>query len=329
MQECIKKVVVSSMLFAAVATFAATPTVTDVVAKQRFPWNGLVDITCTVSGIEGTTNGLYFSVAAVPETGDTIKVSRLWMIQNGAKSVSRDVCTNGNYSMLWDAQADLGTSIYSNMVVRVALKSHGKVQLWEGGPYWAETNIGAEEPWEYGYYFWWGDTVGYKRENNAWVASDNSTSNFSFNTDNTPTDRKYKDTLKNEGWITADEVLTPEHDAAQVQWSDGWRMPTRDELEVLNNNCDWIWTTTNGVNGYIVRGRGAYASASIFLPAAGNGIWTSLYNAGSFGIYWSSVPDPDSSGYACGLTFHSDDHDTNSSVRYAGGAVRPVQGFNE
>ena len=41
--------------------------------------------------------------------------------------------------------------------------SHSKVQLWEGGPYWAETNIDAENPEDYGYYFWWGDTVGYKR----------------------------------------------------------------------------------------------------------------------------------------------------------------------
>ena len=26
---------------------------------------------------------------------------------------------------------------------------HGKVQLWKDGPYWAETNIGAEKPWDW------------------------------------------------------------------------------------------------------------------------------------------------------------------------------------
>ena len=31
--------------------------------------------------------------------------------------------------------------------------THGKVQLWEDGPYWATTNIGAENPEDYGYYF--------------------------------------------------------------------------------------------------------------------------------------------------------------------------------
>ena len=39
----------------------------------------------------------------------------------------------------------------------------GGVQLWENGPYWAECNVGATSPEEYGYYFWWGDTVGYSR----------------------------------------------------------------------------------------------------------------------------------------------------------------------
>ena len=32
---------------------------------------------------------------------------------------------------------------------------HNGVQLWENGPYWATTNIVAERPEDYGYYFWW------------------------------------------------------------------------------------------------------------------------------------------------------------------------------
>ena len=37
------------------------------------------------------------------------------------------------------------------------------IQLWENGPYWAECNVGASKPEEFGYYFWWGDTVGHIR----------------------------------------------------------------------------------------------------------------------------------------------------------------------
>ena len=209
-------------------------------------------------------------------------------------------------------------------------QTHEKVQLWEGGPYWATTNIGAEKPEDYGYYFWWGDTVGYKRENDKWVASDGSNSNFSFTEGNAPTYNKSVATLQSEGWITADGALAPEHDAAQAHWGGDWRMPTMQEFYDLNNNCDWTWTTVNGVNGYIVRGRSEYASNSIFLPCADKGRGTSLNGVGSDGCYWSSVPDSDNYYFACYLFFYSGGHYTNGrSSRYCGQSVRPVQGFTK
>lgn len=63
----------------------------------------------------------------------------------------------------------------------------GGVQLWDGGPYWAECNVGASKPEEYGYYFWWGDAIGYKRN-----SSDSSWDSvkigapFSFSRSNCP-----------------------------------------------------------------------------------------------------------------------------------------------
>ncbi len=206
--------------------------------------------------------------------------------------------------------------------------AHGRVQLWEDGPYWAETNIGAENPEDYGYYFWWGDTVGYKRQNDAWVASDGSSRNFSFDEENTPTWGKSIDELKRDGWLTKDGVLAPKHDAAHVHWGGDWRMPTRKELDDLSGKCDWTWTTKKGVEGYIVRGRDRYASASIFLPAAGYGLETSLYFAGSIGDYWSSVPGSDGDD-AWGLDFNSGSHYTSISSRFGGHSVRPVQGFTK
>ena len=203
-----------------------------------------------------------------------------------------------------------------------------RVQLWEGGPYWATTNIGAEKPEDSGYYFWWGDTVGYKRENNKWVASDGSNSNFIFTEGNTPTHEKSISTLKNEGWITSDGVLAPEHDAATVHWGNGWRMPTKDELSALNNYCDWMWITLDGVKGYLIKGRGAYASNSIFLPAAGDGRDTSLNGSGSSGYYWSSVPYSDDYN-AWLLYFYSNYRSTDDFRRHYGRPVRPVLGFTK
>ncbi len=205
--------------------------------------------------------------------------------------------------------------------------SHEGVQLWEGGPYWATTNIGAEEPWDYGYYFWWGDTVGYKRENDAWVASDGSSSGFSF--DKVPTGGKTIGNLQNQGWVDADYNLTPEHDAAQAHWGGSWRMPTYAEQSDLASKCTWIWTTTNGVQGYIVRGKSNYASKSIFLPAAGYGNNASLTKAGSFGRYWSTFPVSGTTGCARGITFSSGGHSAGDSNngRSNGFSVRPVRGF--
>ena len=106
-------------------------------------------------------------------------------------------------------------------------------------------------------------------------------------------------------------------------------MPTKQELDDLNAKCVWAWTATNGVNGYVVRGRGPYASASIFLPAVGYGYGTSLNNAGSYGNCWSSVPDSGSYDYAWGLYFGSSDHRTLNDGRNSGQPVRPVQGFTK
>ena len=237
----------------------------------------------------------------------------------------------------WWTSASGGTQVSASTVVTVDATYFAhwevitrKVQLWAGGPYWAETNLGAEEPWEYGYYFGWGDTVGYKYENDVWVASDGSSSSFSFNFFTVPTYNKNTAALQNEGWITADGILALEHDAAQVQLGGRWRMPTKQELDDLLENCDWIWTATNGVNGYVVRGRGNYASSSIFLPCGGGGDANRLRYAGSYGYYWSSVPCSDTDTSSWRLDFSNlDNHYTYSIYRYLGFPVRPVQNGTE
>ena len=314
------------------ASVFAEPIVSDITAKQRYPWNGLVDITCKVEGLEleETTKGFeFYASAIVSDLGITNRLSHFWIMKDGEKSTDRFVNVNGNYHLLWDAKADLGEVRYTNMVVRVIV-DRAMVQLWDGGPYWATTNIGAEKPEDYGYYFWWGDTVGYKRENDKWVASDGSNSNFSFTSGNTPTCNKSVSTLQSEGWITADGVLAPEHDAAKKHRGGDWRMPTQQEFVDLINKCDWVWTTVNGVAGYVVRGRDSYASKSIFLPCAGYGIGTSPVYAGSNGGYWSSVPRSGIYYLAWNLDFYSSNLSTNSDGdRYFGRSVRPLQGFTK
>ena len=84
----------------------------------------------------------------------------------------------------------------------------------------------------------------------------------------------------------------------------------------------------NGVNGYVVCGRGNYASVSIFLPSAGFGHEVSLGHAGSTGAYWASVPHSDyNNSEAWDLGFNLGRHGTSYYFRNYGQSIRPVQGF--
>jgi len=221
----------------------------------------------------------------------------------------------------------------------------GGVQLWENGPYWAECNVGATKPEEYGYYFWWGDTVGYTREGGVWtsgnyysgvtwVSSTGTRMDSSpFNTWVCPTYNKNNAQLFEAGYIDDSTAhLVAAHDAATAHLGAPWRMPTEEEMQALINNCDTTWTTQGGVYGRLVTGRGAYASKSIFLPAAGYGGDTELYYPGSYGYDWSSAPGWDYSDCASGLCFSSSDFslggdDRSNSFRHLGRSVRPVRGF--
>ena len=81
------------------------------------------------------------------------------------------------------------------------------------------------------------------------------------------------------------------YDAAVANWGGTWRMPTKDECQKLVDDCTWTWTTQENsdgetVNGYLVEGTNG---KSIFLPAAGRRYRSSLYDAGTYGYYWSSA----------------------------------------
>ena len=82
--------------------------------------------------------------------------------------------------------------------------------------------------------------------------------------------------------------LTSSDDAASVNWGGSWRMPYYEEFEELQNNCEWIWITLNGVEGFkVVSNVPGYEGKFIFLPSAGNRYSTDYYEDG--GMYWSKT----------------------------------------
>ena len=160
---------------------------------------------------------------------------------------------------------------------------------------WATCNVGASKPEDYGNYYAWGETG----------------TKSSYTYDNSKTYGKQMYDIKGNS----------QYDAARANWGGTWRLPTKAELEELNNKCTWKWTTQNGVNGYKVVGPNGN---SIFLPAAGFRGRSSLYNAGECGYYWSSTPYKSGSYSAYSLDFGSSAHYVSSSLRDSGHSVRPV-----
>ena len=97
----------------------------------------------------------------------------------------------------------------------------------------------------------------------------------------------------------------------------GNKLPTKEQLEELKNECEWTWTG----NGYKVTGPNG---ESITLPAAGSrDCYGDVYYVGTYGNYWSSTPDY--SDYAWCLGFGSSEFGMGDSERCRGRSVRLVQ----
>ena len=181
--------------------------------------------------------------------------------------------------------------------------------------YWGTTNIGASKPEDYGDYYAWGETE--PKESYSW-------STYKFGTSSSGPFFKYN-TSDSYGTVDNKTVLEPEDDVASVKLGGEWRMPTDAEWTELRTKCTWTWTTNyngTGVKGQIVT---ATNGNSIFLPAAGYRRDTKLYDAGSYGYYWSSSLNTDKPSITWYVNFNSDTvRKRDYGYRSYGQSVRPV-----
>ena len=183
--------------------------------------------------------------------------------------------------------ADDGTSINGYKYVDLGLPS---------GLKWAEYNIGATAPHEYGNYYAWGEI-------------------------------ETKETYNTENSLTFDIHMTdisgnPQYDAASANWGASWRMPTQEECNELIQLCTWEWTEMEGKKGSKVTGpNGNY----IFIPAAGFRQEYDLFMSNVFGYLWcGSCYVHELDYYAYNLSFFNGPSELTWENRTIGQPIRPV-----
>ena len=182
---------------------------------------------------------------------------------------------------------------------------------------WANVNVGAQQPEEYGDYFAWGETV---------LKSTFTSDNYAFGT---------TQNLGNDYDIAGSPM-----DAAAMNMGGGWRMPTSTEMQELLDACDVAWVLQNGVKGYRFTSR--ETKNTLFFPAAG-----AYYNnsstpnrIGDGGAYHTSTQCSDGSNTSYSMAFsHNNGYapflrsgssywplggDGTSTYRYWGRTVRAV-----
>lgn len=244
-------------------------------------------------------------VLLLPSTATTASLSLTFSDDKTyTTSVNLPAMSSGDYLILpvsikKDGQSVVGEHEYVDLGLPSGLK-------------WATCNVGATKPEDYGDYFAWGETSRkstYNWSSYKWCNGSETTMTKYC------TDSKY-------GTVDGKTVLDLADDAARANWGGDWRMPTKDEIDELQDNCTLTWITQNGVEGYKVTSK--INGNSIFLPAAGDRLGDYLLGAGSGGYYWSSTLYPSYDFYAYDLVAGSDYWYRDHNSRDVGQSVRAV-----
>ena len=170
------------------------------------------------------------------------------------------------------------------------------------GTLWANMNVGATTPEEYGDYYAWGETttkIVYDAESYLYCDAGDM----------------FGDNHQNLG-----ECISGTSYDIATTLGDGWQMPTSAQFDELITNCTVTYTTQNGVKGWKFTGNN---NNSIFLPEAGDFEGTTC--GGEYGAYWSGTMSGFESA-AMGLVLMEEDSWFTSEIpRIYGNTVRPVK----
>ena len=160
------------------------------------------------------------------------------------------------------------------------------------GTKWADRNLCAEAPEASGAFFRWGEVEPY-----------------------TPLSPAYE--FQN---ICMD-ICGTKYDAATVMLGERWRMPTKEQVDELVEECTWEWVTMKEAEGMKVTGKNGN---HIFFPATGYNYLkdAALWRKGHSGRCWSGTPSTKYNAYLLG--FRPVSWSCRNNLRSFGYCIRPV-----
>ena len=197
------------------------------------------------------------------------------------------------------------------------------------GTKWANINIGAKKPEDFGLYFAWGETTGYDINDSDYHSFNWASYKWADGTMNTLT--KYNSSSKR-GEVDNKSTLELSDDAAYKNLGGSWRMPTKEDIEELLNNTYINFAYYNDVKGVIITSK-TNRDKSIFIPYAG--YMNDKKHSTNFTNLWSSSLKESSPSYAIAFRFiifsdtaletgYSCSVSSTSSSRCMGFPIRPV-----
>lgn len=167
------------------------------------------------------------------------------------------------------------------------------------GTLWAVCNVGANNEWESGDYFAWGEIfakTNYDRTNYKFFEPYRQLTKYCSNS--AEGKNAYTDTLT---------ILQPADDAATAIWGRKWQMPNVELWHELAVNCYWVWVENyadtlacgfivfkakfDADKGKITKTKSSdynYSDVHIFLPAAGYHYGENFYDDNLRGYYWTN-----------------------------------------
>jgi len=166
-------------------------------------------------------------------------------------------------------------------------------------------NIGASAPEQYGGLYSWGETA------EKAIYDDY--------------DYKYCGYKRYRGYLDiGNDISGTQYDVAHVKWGENWRMPTKEQMELLKEKCKSRWITYKRVKGRRFTGPNGN---SVFLPAGGSAWHYETNYVNRSGAYWtstSSTTRSNNTNDAYQFVF-SESHVRMSPCDRAGGdSVRPI-----